>query len=255
MRKLYIFNNVLTNSLLWGVVGGLAIILCAIIQRGPLIMAAYVLFTVVPIMTINAGNTRKANKQLFITGWIAFMIMTVIAFLNTTFFTAAPTSQLDLAYYVKIVPIMIGIGVIASAFITVLVSNRPTAPHLKARFKSPVVSGLVWGFIGGVMLIAIQKITNGSGLGWFLIAYAICQGLLFLTLDMRAVKGRFLKVFTAALITYAFMTIILLLNNLSIYKEAGNEFPLIAYLKSLGMSLIWGLLSSILLGFIASRKR
>jgi hypothetical protein len=255
MRKLYIFNNVLTNSILWGVIGGLAIILFAIIHTGAVIMAAYVLFSVVPILTLNAGNTRMANRQLFITGWLAFMIMTVIAFLNTSFFTATPTSQLDLGYYIKIVPIMIGVGVFTSAFITLLVSNNPVSPHLKPRFKSPVFSGLVWGFIGGLMLIVIQKVTDSSGLGWFLMAYAVCQGLSLLTLDIRTAKGRFLRVFIAALITYAFMTLILFLNNLSIYKEAGNEFPLVPYLKSLVMSLIWGLLSSILLGFIASRRR
>lgn len=255
MKRLSIFNSPFSTGLICGSIGGLIIILIAIIHSGPLMMLPYFLFLSIATLAVKLDKTDKKYIKLFYTTFWAFIAITFIAFLNTTLFATDPTNKLPLSYFLFVIPVMILIGVAISLVLPILVTHNPDHPRLKSLFRSPIVSALFWGFVGGLLLILTLKLTKGAGLAWFFIPYAIAMFLSTLTLNIRDSKNYYISLFIAASLTFIVMSLILLLYNLSVYKEASQEFPLIPYLKSLTISALWGIAASLGLAFLLTRKR
>jgi|GEM_PF-4205071 len=255
MRRLSIFNSPFSTGLVWGSIGGLAAILIAIIYSGPLMMLPYFVFLSIAVMAVNLDKGDKKYNKLFSTTFWAFITITIIAFLNTTLFTATPTNKLSFSYYLFVIPLMLLIAIAVSAILPILVTHDPDRPRLRSLFRNSVVSALFWGFIGGLLLILTLKLTKGAGLVWFFIPYATAMFLSTLTLNITTSKNKYISLFIAASLTYIVMSLILLLYNLSVYKDAAQEFPMIPYLKSLAISIIWGIAASLGLAFLLTRKR
>jgi hypothetical protein len=251
--KLSIFKSPIVAGLILGIIGGVAMSLMEMNIGGPYIIIPYTLFLILAAVTIKLVDTEDKFKKLFSTGLLVFMVMTIILYLYIIVIQNPLALKMPFFEHAWRIGLMFIIGSAGSALVGFLVTRNLQDPKRKPAFKSPVLSVLIWGSLGGFLLIMSVQIAKGIFL--FLIPYCIILILSLLSLNVKDSGRLCIKLFLTAFFTYAFMSGVLMLYFLSLYNKASREFPLMPYLKTLSVSLAWGALASATLAFLLTRKR
>lgn len=250
------FKNSFVTGLIWGIIGGVTMALISNYSASIIVTLPYFIFLILSVSTVDLEQAKNKNLKLFSTGLWTFIIMTIsiIVYLD---FIAKPrrTAESTPTEYLLLGLDMLLIGAISSLVASFLVTRDLRREGRKAAFKNPVADGLVWGALGGLLLILTIKTADKVSLGWFFIPYALCLILSVITIDIKTAKNKYVKLFFASFLTYAFMSVILLWYYISLYKQANQAIPLLPYLKALSISLGWGVLASAGAVFAVTRNR
>ncbi len=105
----------------WGIVGGLFLILLTMLtSKGILQISPYPVILIAAIITVKYIEvTSNIFKKLFITGFLTFVIMSIILYIYIVTFIN-PDSGIDFVGHLWRFGIIIGLGIISSALLSII---------------------------------------------------------------------------------------------------------------------------------------
>jgi hypothetical protein len=125
MKQLNLFRNPLAAGLSLGVAGGIILILIENWMPNRLVESLpYVVFLILSVFTIRISTSDNKYMKLFLTGLITFLVMFVIVYLYLVLVLNPYGMQISFSRHFYTIAAMLGIGTIASALVTFLVTRR-----------------------------------------------------------------------------------------------------------------------------------
>jgi len=125
MKQFAIFKNPLTTGLIWGVTGGLALVVIENLMPNKVVeMLPYVLFLIISVLTVRLTDSYKKYSKLFFTALITFMIMFLIVYLYLVLVLNPYGLQITFTKHLIQIAGMLGLGIISSALLTFLVTRK-----------------------------------------------------------------------------------------------------------------------------------
>lgn len=118
--------------------------------------------------------------------------------------------------------------------------------------NNSITASLLWGVIGGALLILIKQLSRNGLLG--MLPYVFILILALVTLKSPAEK-KFFTFFMTGLLTFLVMTVILYAEIIFIENPAVINMPLLGHAWRLGVILLIGSASSATLTYLILLKR
>jgi hypothetical protein len=121
--KNYFANKTLTG-LFWGIIGGISLVVASkITTNGPLQITPYPFLLFAAVITIALSDKSKITiNQLFITGLLTFMTMSLCLYLYVLY-VINPSFDINIWGHLWRLAIMIGAGIISSLLVSVIVKR------------------------------------------------------------------------------------------------------------------------------------
>ena len=118
------FTSTTWTGLIWGVIGGISLIVATrLTTNGILQISPYPFLLIAAILTIALSNKSKiAFNKLFITGFLTFITMTLFLYLYILNFVN-PNLGIDTLGHLWRLGTMIGVGIISSLLVSVIVKQ------------------------------------------------------------------------------------------------------------------------------------
>ncbi len=119
------YTNITCTSLFWGTIGGIALIIATILTtNGHLQITPYPILLIAAIVTIAVSHkkTKITLSKLFLTGFLTFMVMTLISYVYIITFVN-PNSGINVLKHLLTLSTMIGIGTLSSLFVSLIIKQ------------------------------------------------------------------------------------------------------------------------------------
>lgn len=116
------FTQTTSTGLVWGIIGGISLIIATRLTTNGLYQISPFPFLLVgAILTIALSDKSKITlRKLFITGFLTFIIMTLFLYLYILNFIN-PNSGIDILGHLWRVGVIVAAGVISSLFVSLIV--------------------------------------------------------------------------------------------------------------------------------------
>ena len=116
------FTQTTSTGLVWGIIGGISLIIATrLTTNGLLQISPFPFLLVGAILTIALSDKSKITlHKLFITGFLTFIIMSLFLYLYILNFIN-PNSGIDILGHLWRVGVIVAAGVISSLFVSLIV--------------------------------------------------------------------------------------------------------------------------------------
>ena len=118
------FKSSTATGIFWGIIGGIGLIIASkLTTSGPLQVSLYVPILIAAILSIKYSYKSKASfKELFTTGLIAFMVMSLFLYLNIILVENPSNGILFLGHAWRLL-FMLAVGIISSSIVSLFVKK------------------------------------------------------------------------------------------------------------------------------------
>ncbi len=124
MKQLRIFTQPLTASLFWGLVGGgMLVVASASLNSGFLSIVPYYIVLFLTFLTFQP-QTEKKFKELFLTGILTFVIMSLVLYVSFPLFLIHNPPSFTFFEHLWRLAAVVGMGAVSSLLMTVLTLQK-----------------------------------------------------------------------------------------------------------------------------------
>ena len=118
------FKSSTATGIFWGIIGGIGLIIASkLTTSGPLQVSLYVPILIAAILSIKYSYKSKASfKELFTTGLIAFMVMSLFLYLNIILVENPQNGIMFFGHTWRLL-FMLAVGILSSLVISVFIKK------------------------------------------------------------------------------------------------------------------------------------